>query len=109
MSLTMIVTRDVADRFNGFLGSALLEVAPNVFISPRLNKGVRTRIWDVLSSWYGQEPRGAVVMVWRDREQTGGVGLAHLGTPPRTLMDLDGMWVTRRVLPRVGFGQSGSA
>ena len=108
MSLVMIVTRDVADRFNGFLGSALLEVAPNVFISPRLSKGVRTRIWDVLNSWYGQEPRGAIVMVWRDREQTGGVGLAHLGTPPRTLVEFDGMWLTRRVLQRVGSAQSSS-
>lgn len=100
MSLVMIVTRDVADRFNGFLASALLEVAPNIFISPRLSKGVRTRIWDVLTDWHRQEPRGAIVMVWRDREQIGGVGLAHLGNPPRTLVECDGMWLTRRMMTK---------
>lgn len=99
MSLVMIVTRDVADRVNGFLASALLEVAPNVFVSPRLNKAVRTRIWTVIADWHHHEPRGAVVMVWRDREHTGGVGLAHLGTPPRTLIERDGMWLTRRGAP----------
>ena len=29
MALVMIVIRDVADRFHGFLSSAMLEVAPN--------------------------------------------------------------------------------
>ncbi len=102
MSLVMIVTRDVPDRYNGFLASALLEVAPNVFISPRLGKGVRTRVWSVLSDWHQQEPRGSVVMVWRDREQTGGVGLGHLGDPPRELVQMDGMWLTRRFKSTAG-------
>lgn len=30
MALVMTVTRDVADRFHGFLASVMLEVAPNV-------------------------------------------------------------------------------
>lgn len=96
MPLVMIVTRDVADRFHGFLASVMLEVAPNVFISPRMNTGVRERTWSTLSGWHGQEPRGSLVMVWRDPAQTGGVGLAHLGTPPRELIEADGMWLTRR-------------
>ena len=72
MALVMIVTRDVADRFHGFLASVMLEVAPNVFVSPRMNTGVR------------------------DLNVTGGVGVAHLGTPPRELVEVDGMWLTRR-------------
>ena len=99
MALVMIVTRDVADRFHGFLASVMLEVAPNVFISPRMNKGVRERTWAVVSDWHGQEPRGSLVMIWRDLNETGGVGLAHLGTPPRELVELDGMWLTRRGRP----------
>jgi CRISPR-associated protein Cas2 len=96
MALVVIVTRDVADRYRGFLASAMLEVAPAVYISPRMNAGVRTRIWEVLSEWHRSEPRGSIVMVWRDAKETGGVGLAHLGTPPRELVEIDGLWITRR-------------
>jgi CRISPR-associated protein Cas2 len=96
MALVVIVTRDVADRYRGFLASAMLEVAPAVYISPRMNAGVRTRIWEVLSEWHRSEPRGSIVMVWRDANETGGVGLAHLGTPPRELVEIDGLWITRR-------------
>ena len=74
----------------------MLEVAPNVFVSPRMTPGVRDRTWSVVSDWHRQEPRGSLVMVWRDLNATGGVGLAHLGTPARELVELDGMWLTRR-------------
>lgn len=96
MALVMIVTRDVADRFHGFLASVMLEVAPNVFVAPRMNKGVRERTWQVVTDWHQQEPRGSLVMVWRDLTGVGGVGIDHLGTPPRELVELDGMWLTRR-------------
>lgn len=96
MALVMITTRDVADRFRGFLCSVMLEVAPGVFVSPRMSPGVRERTWSVLSDWHIQEPRGSLIMVWRDLNATGGIGLAHLGTPPRELVEHDGMWITRR-------------
>ena len=35
------------------------------------------------------------LMVWRDNNLTGGVGVAHLGEPPRELVEMDGMWVAR--------------
>ncbi len=95
MPLAVVVTRDVADRFRGFLASVMLEVAPAVYISPRMTKGVRERVWTVLADWHAQEPRGSVVMVWRDNNQTGGVGLAQLGSPPRELVEADGMWLAR--------------
>ncbi len=98
MALVVIVTRDVADRFRGFLASVMLEVAPTVYISPRMNQGVRTRIWKVLKEWHQSEPRGSVVMVWRDIDQTGGVSIDTLGTPPRELVEIDGLWLTRRPL-----------
>jgi CRISPR-associated protein Cas2 len=96
MALVMIVTRDVADRFHGFLASLMLEVAPNVFVAPRMNKSVRERTWGVVSSWYLSEAKGSLVMVWRDLNEVGGIGLAHLGTPSRELVEMDGMWLTRR-------------
>ena len=52
MPMTVIVTRDVADRYHGFLVSIMPEVAPGVFTSPELSKGVRERIWGVLSEWW---------------------------------------------------------
>ena len=96
MALVMIVTRDMTNRFHGFLSSTMLEVAPNVFVSPRMNPGVRERIWKVLSDWYEQQPQGSAVMVWRDLNVTGGLGIENLGSPPRQLIEADGMWVVRR-------------
>jgi CRISPR-associated protein Cas2 len=101
MSLVVIVTRDVADRFRGFLASTMLEIAPTVYLSPRMSAGVRSRIWDVLSDWHGAEPRGSIVMVWRDVNQTGGVGIANLGSLPRELVEIDGLWLTKRTLQNV--------
>ena len=98
MSLVVIVTRDVADRFRGFLASSMLEIAPTVYLSPRMNAGVRSRIWDVLSDWHGAEPRGSIIMIWRDMNETGSVGIANLGSPPRDLVEMDGMWLTKRML-----------
>lgn len=95
MALVMVVTRDVADRYRGFLASVMLEVAPTVYVSPRMSKAVRERVWRVMSDWHAQIPGGSLVMVWRDLNETGGVGLAHLGTPPRELVDIDGMWISR--------------
>ena len=96
MALVTIVISDMANRFHGFLSSAMLEVAPNVFVSPRMNTGARERVWQVLVDWYSYEPQGSAVMVWRDLNAVGGVGVAHLGIPPRELVEADGMWLVRR-------------
>ena len=66
MPMTVVVTRDVESRYRGFLASAMLEVAPGVYVSPDLSHGVRERIWTVISTWYDVLDRGAVVMMWRD-------------------------------------------
>lgn len=63
MALVMIVIRDVAGRFHGFLSSVMLEVAPNVFVSPRMNPAVRERVWTVMCDWHLHESRGSLVMV----------------------------------------------
>lgn len=99
MALVMIVIRDMANRYHGVLSSAMLEVAPNVFVSPRMNPGARDRVWQVLVDWYAHEPQGSAVMVWRDLNAVGGVGIAHLGDPPRELVEADGMWLVRRRVP----------
>lgn len=95
----MIVIRDVPDRFHGFLSSVMLEVSPNVFVSPRMNPGARDRVWAVMTDWHGHERQGSLVMVWRDLNAVGGVGIANLGNPPRELIEADGMWLVRRHAP----------
>ena len=44
MSMTVVVTRNVAPRFRGFLASVMLEIAPGVYTAPEMSKGVRERV-----------------------------------------------------------------
>ncbi len=88
--MVVIVTRDVADRFRGFLSSCMLEIAPGVYTGPRMTQGVRERVWAVLSDWHGPLG-GSIVMTWRDQREPGGQGLAFLGEPPKTIHDHDGV------------------
>jgi CRISPR-associated protein Cas2 len=96
VSLTLIVTRDVAPRYRGFLASSLLEVSAGVYVSPRLNSDTRERIWSTLSDWHRTLQRGSIVMVWQDRSALDRVGLAILGEPPKDLVMCDGLLLTRR-------------
>lgn len=98
MALVTIVTRDVADRYRGFLASVMLEVAPAVYVSPRMNPGIRSRVWKVLVEWHMEEPRGSITMVWRDMNETGGVGIQSLGEPSRDLVEVDGIWLVKKGL-----------
>jgi CRISPR-associated protein Cas2 len=98
VSLTVIVTRDVEPRYRGFLASAMLEVAPTVYIHPRLSAGVRDRIWLVLADWYATLRHGAIVLAWADPSQIGGIGIRVLGLPPRKLAEVDGLLLVKREL-----------
>jgi CRISPR-associated protein Cas2 len=105
MTMTVIVTRNVAPRFRGFLASVMLEIAPGVYTGPRMSKGVRERIWTVLTGWFeagatvGQHPEDAasIVMTWHDKEAPGGQGIETLGVPAKTLVDVDGMLLVKRL------------
>jgi CRISPR-associated protein Cas2 len=95
--MTVVVTRDVESRYRGFLASAMLEVAPGVYVSPDLSHGVRERIWTVISTWYDVLNRGAIVMMWRDSTASGGLALRHLGDPPKEIRDADGVLLVKRL------------
>jgi CRISPR-associated protein Cas2 len=94
MPMTVIVTRDVAERMRGFLSSLMPEPAPGVYVSGELSKAVRERAWAVISDWHAATGRGSVLLIWRDSEQPGGIGLRSLGSPPRRLADIDGVLVS---------------
>lgn len=96
MPMTVIVTRDVADRTRGFLASVMPEPAPGVYVAAALSSRVRERVWAVIEDWQGEIGTGSIVMVWRDKREAGGLGLKTFGTPPRRLADLDGVLVSIR-------------
>jgi CRISPR-associated protein Cas2 len=95
MPMTVVVVRDVADRYRGFLASIMPEVASGVFTSPELSRSVRDRIWAVLSDWWSAKPGGSIVMVWKEDHAAGRLGVASLGEPSRQLADIDGVLVTQ--------------
>ena len=97
MPMTVLVTRDVEARYRGFLASAMLEVSPGVYVSPDLSSGVRERIWTVVKGWHSALKRGALVMIWRERDAPGGLVLRHLGDPPKEICDADGILVVKRI------------
>ena len=101
MPMTIVVTSNVAPRYRGFLTSVMLEIAPGVYTSPQMSKGVRERVWDVLSGWFqsnatiGQqnEMSASLVMTWRDAAASGGQQVLTLGVPAKTLVDADGVTI----------------
>lgn len=92
--MVVVVTRDVADRYRGFLASCMLEIAPGVYTAPRMTAGVRERVWAVLADWFASLGGGSVVMTWRDPKLPCGQGLLTLGIPARTFVELDGGLIT---------------
>jgi len=98
MSLTILITRDVEDRYRGFLSSLMLELTAGVYVSARLNAGARERIWAVLLDWHQHLNRGSVTMCWTDKQQPGGIGLRQLGEAARQLAEVDDLLLVRREL-----------
>jgi len=99
MPMVVVITRDVESRYRGFLGSAMLELAPGVYAHPRMSAGVRTRIWEVLSEWYFELHTGSILLTWADTGASGGLGLSTLGEPPKSIVAHDAMLLVRRPLP----------
>ncbi len=99
MPMTVIVTRNVEARYRGFLASTMLEMAPGVYVSPDLSKGVRERVWSVLTKWYVHLGNGAIVLIVADPTATGGLRLDFLGDPPKEIWDGDGVLLVRSVTP----------
>ncbi|MFN7952850.1 MAG: type I-E CRISPR-associated endoribonuclease Cas2e [bacterium] len=109
MTATMVVTRDVPDRYRGFLASCMLEIAPGVYVSPRMTPAVRDRVWDVCQEWSGSLGQGGVVMSWVEKDLPGGLGVRTLGSPPRELCEVDGVLVARTRAPEAGPATSAEA
>ncbi|MBE2277210.1 MAG: type I-E CRISPR-associated endoribonuclease Cas2 [Rhodobacteraceae bacterium] len=94
--MTTVVTRDVEDRYRGFLTSVMLEIAPGVYVSPQMTQGVRDRVWAVLDDWWATLGRGSVVMTWRDTKAVGNLRILTLGIPAKEIVDADGILLVKR-------------
>lgn len=93
--LTIVVTRDVDNRFRGLLRSAMLEASTSIYVSAQLNREARNRLWDVLERWHQALNRGCIVMLWRDPNAFSDIGVKSLGDIPRDLYETDGILLTR--------------
>lgn len=93
--MTVVVTVNVEARYRGFLASTMLEIAPGVYTSPRMTKGIRNRIWAVLSSWYSQLGQGSIVMTWQDSGVASGQQIRTLGEPPKSIVEADGVFLVK--------------
>ncbi len=96
MPMTMVVTRDVEMRYRGFLTSVMLEVSPGVYVAPDMSAGVRDRMWMVVTSWYAELRRGAIVLLWREPKAVGALRMELLGEPPKEIVDADGILLVKR-------------
>lgn len=96
MPTTIVVTRDVEARYRGFLTSVMLEVAPGVYVGPDMSAGIRERVWSVISDWYDTLGRGAIVLIWRDRNAVGSLRIETLGDAPKEIVDADGILLVHR-------------
>lgn len=94
MPLTMVITRDVAARYRGFLASVMPEIAPGVYVSPALSSAIRVRIWAVLEHWWSDAPGGSILLAYPSAATDGGLAILSVGLPPVCLAVLDGVLVT---------------
>ena len=97
MPMTVVITRNVSDRFRGFLASCMLELAPGVYTSPRMTRAVRERVWKVCEEWFfDNQEEGSIVFTWRDAKRSGGQGVEILGDAPKDIVDHEGVLLIRR-------------
>lgn len=92
--MVVIVTCNVLARFRGFLASCMLEIAPGVYTSPNMTKGVRERVWSVLSSWYSERQQGSIIMTWQEKSLTSHQGILTLGYPHKIICLADDVYLT---------------
>lgn len=94
--MTVVVTRDVAARFRGFLASCMLEIAPGVYTAPKMTRAVRERVWAVLEEWFNELGGGGIVMTWLEPLAPGGQQVAVLGSASYEFYECDGVFLARK-------------
>ena len=97
--MTIAVTRNTPNRFNGFLCSCMQEIAPGVYVAPVMNAAVRERVWRVMMDWAELLPdEGGVVLFWKDDDAPSGLRVRMVGWPKKEFIEHEGLWLTLRDL-----------
>ena len=97
MNLTVVITRDVEDRYRGFLASAMLEAAAGVYVSKALTPRSRDKVWAVVADWHAALGRGSLTLLYADSSCDGGIAVRTLGEPTRRPVSVDGAVLMLRV------------
>jgi CRISPR-associated protein Cas2 len=106
--MTVFSTTNVSGRVRGILASVALELAPGVYVAPKLNKRTLTSILDTLRNWFQYESNDAsIAVVWRDTSAIGGISHIVFGASPIEICDLDGLLVSHRVAAVRGMQDTG--
>ncbi len=98
MPLTVVITRDVEDRYRGFAGLGDARAGPRRL---RAAADERGRARPHLGGGRGMAHRlrrGSIVMCWAEPASAGGLGLSVLGEPPKDVVAHDSTLLVRRVL-----------
>ena len=95
MPATTIITRNAPPRFRGLLASCACEIAPGVFVAPKMSRAVRERVCRILESWFPLGADYSIILTWPDPKAPGGLNLFLLGTPPYEVVDHFGFALTR--------------
>ncbi len=97
--MTIAVTRNTPNRFNGFLCSCMQEIAPGVYVAPVMNAAVRERVWRVMMDWAELlDEEGGVVLFWKDDDAPSGLRIRMVGWPKKEFVEHEGLWLTLRDL-----------
>jgi len=97
--MTIAITRNTPDRFDGFLASCMQEIAPGVYVAPTMKKAVRERVWRVMMDWSELLPDDAgVVLFWRNPDAPSQLSIRLLGWPKKEFVEHEGLWLTHRDL-----------
>ena len=99
MSLTVLITRDVEDRYRGFLASTMLEASAGVYVSKSLTPRARDKVWKVVTDWHTTLGRGSLTLMYPDAASDGGLAVKTFGAPTRRPVPIDGALLMLRVSP----------
>ncbi len=99
MSLTVLITRDVEDRYRGFLASTMLEASAGVYVSKSLTPRARDKVWLVVTDWHALLGRGSLTLLYPDSTCDGGLAVKILGASTRHPVKIDGALLMYRGNP----------
>lgn len=95
MSMAILITTDVPDRFRGLISGHMLELKAGLYLSPDMNARTRDELWSILSDWHRYISSGSIALIFPNSEKPGGLDIKYLGEPVKEIAEFDGLYVTR--------------